>query len=293
MEHALLGKTGRKVTRIGFGGAPAGLKDYLESYDPDDRNDREKSIAAIRRAVELGITYYDTAPGYGNGRSEDIFGEALDGVDEDAIFLATKIAPNDPDATRQSIEQSLRRLRRSRIDLFQIHGTAYTPAHEEGFFRKGGMIDQIERAREEGLTRFIGFTVEAINETTLRLIKCGRFDTVQLAYNIMYQHPCDPYWKYGTMYDAEEMKMGIVVMRTLTSGLFQRWIKTVSPEDTFDYSEALLQFVLSNPLVDVALLGMRTVENVEKNVRACENLAGRIDMDEFHRKYPVTGPPKG
>jgi len=296
MEYASFGNTGRMVSRIGFGGAPAGLKNYLGSYDPDDRADQENVIAAIRRAVELGITYFDTAPAYGSGASERIFGEALEGTEvapqaRDAgseLFVATKVRPNDsPAQARREMEASLERLRRDHVDLYQLHGTAYTPDQEEAFFRKDGLIDELEKAKVEGLTRYIGFTVEAINETTLRLIKSGRFDTVQLAYNVIYQHPYDPYWKAGTMFDAEEQGMGIAVMRTVTSGVFQKWIQAVNPDNTFDYSPALVQFVLSNPLVDVALLGMRSVERVEQNVAICENTAGRIDLAQIHGKYPT------
>ena len=296
MEYTTFGSTGRVVSRVGFGGAPAGLKNYLRSYDPEDRADREPVIAAIRRAVELGITYFDTAPAYGAGASERIFGEALEGAavapqarDAGAtLFVATKVRPNDsPTEARREMEASLDRLRRDHVDLLQLHGTAYTPEHEEAFFRTGGLIDELEKAKAEGLTKYIGFTVEAINETTLRLIKSGRFDTIQLAYNVIYQHPYDPYWKAGTMFDAEEQEMGIAVMRTVTSGVFQKWIQAVNPENTFDYSEALVQFVLSNPLVDVALLGMRSVERVEQNVAICEDMAGRVDIERIHGKYPT------
>ena len=61
-------------------------------------------------------------------------------------------------------------------------------------------------------------------------------------------------------------------MRAPTSGTFQRWIQMVNPENTFDYNRALIQFVLSNPLVDVALIGMRSAKRVEENVAICEDL---------------------
>ena len=80
-------------------------------------------------------------------------------------------------------------------------------------------------------------------------------------------------------------------MRSLTSGTVQRWIQTANPANTFDYTPALLQFQLSNPLVDVALVGMRSVFEVEANARLCDDLAGRIDLDELHRRYVL--PPAG
>lgn len=295
MEYTTFGRTGEVVSRIGFGGATAGLKNYVHEFDPEKRADQEKIVGAIHRALELGITYFDTAPGYGDGASERLFGEALEGarVSEEArdagagVFLATKVPSWKAEQARAEMEASLTRLRRQHVDLFQVHGTVYSPEHEEAIFRPGGMLDELERAKEEGLTRYIGFTVEAINAATLRLISCGRFDSVQLAYNLLFQHPYDPYWKCGTMFDAEEAGLGIAVMRTVTSGVFQKWVQAVNPENTFDYSAALVQFVLSNPLTDVALLGMRSAARVEQNVAICNDTSGRIDIAAIHGKYPT------
>ena len=78
--------------------------------------------------------------------------------------------------------------------------------------------------------------------------------------------------------------MGIVTMRSLTSGIFQKWMKIIRPEDDFDYSAALIQYVLSNPFVDTALLGMRSVEQVEWNVRTCMDLEHRIDLEKLHQR---------
>ena len=108
---------------------------------------------------------------------------------------------------------------------------------------------------------------------------------MQIEYNFLFQHPYDPYFRCGSLYDAEAQQLGIVNMRTATSGIFQKWIRLVNPENTFDYNAALIQFVLSNPLVDVSLLGMRDVEIVEKNVATCNDLSGRIDIAALHERY--------
>ena len=115
MEHAVLGRTGREVSRLGFGGAPAGLKNYLDEYDPALPDQREGVVAAILRALELGVTYFDTAPGYGAGVSESIFGEALAGCGE-RVFVATKIGAS-AEGARRSLEGSLERLRRETYEL--------------------------------------------------------------------------------------------------------------------------------------------------------------------------------
>ena len=285
MEYRLLGKTGRKVSRLGFGGATAGLKNYLQAYDPAQKDDREGVIRAIKKALELGVNYFDTAADYGNGASEEIYAQGLSGVPEEEIFLATKVAPCDADAARRSLERSMKRLGRERIDLIQIHGTAYTQEHGDLILKKGGMLEALQKARDEGLVKYIGFTVECQNRQLYRLMETDAFDVMQIQYNFMFQHPYDPQWKSGSLFDAQEHKMGIVSMRTATSGMFQNWMHIVDPDNTKDYTEQLIQFVLSNPLVDVALVGMRDEKTVEQNVRICEDLSGRIDLSRVHLHF--------
>jgi aryl-alcohol dehydrogenase-like predicted oxidoreductase len=285
MEYALLGKTGRKVSRIGFGGATAGLKNYVHAFDPDKPEDREPILLAIRRAFELGINYFDTAAGYGEGRSERIFGDALQTIPPDDLFLATKVWPKKKGVVRPSLEQSLKNLRRDRVDLLQLHGTVWPTETVDAILEPGGILDEMEKARDEGLIRYVGFTYEACDANLYRLIHSGRFDVCQFAYNFLFQHPYDPSWKCGCFYELENRGIGIVAMRSTTSGLFQKWIRTVNPDNTFDYTPALIQFQLSNPLVDVALIGMRSVRRVEQNVAIVENLDGRLDLDELHKRY--------
>jgi uncharacterized protein len=283
METTQLGRTGVTVSRLGFGGAPAGLTNYLGAYAPENAEQRRRVIASIERALELGVTYFDTAPAYGEGASEAIFGEALAGLG-DRIFLATKVVPSTVDVAR-SVETSLKRLRRDHIDLLQVHGASYSEEMTDALLAPGGLVSQMEELRDEGLIRFLGFTTEDNNPAVYRFIESGRFDVMQLCYNLLYQHPAEQTRPFGSLFEAEAQKMGIVTMRTVTSGLFQRWVQWVNPDNTFDYTPALLQFVLSNPLVDVALVGMRDPEIVATNVRIVEDLDNRIDIARLHEKY--------
>jgi predicted aldo/keto reductase-like oxidoreductase len=285
MEYTIFGKTGRKVSRLGFGGTVAGLKNYVHHFDPEDAKNREHLVDAIRTAWDMGINYFDTAAAYGDGVSEQIFGEALAPVPAEKLFLATKASVADAGNTRRSLERSLKNLRREWIDLIQIHGTVYSDEQYESIMKKGGMAEALEKARQEGLVKYIGFTVECQNSSLYRFIQSGCFDTIQIAYNLIFQHPYDPSWQCGSLYNAEEQNMGIAVMRTASSGIFQRWIQTVNPQNTFDYTPALISFVLSNPLVDVALLGMRSAARVRTNVEICDNLSARIDLHDLHTRY--------
>lgn len=283
METVVLGKTGRVVSRLGFGGAPAGFANYLGEYDPAAKKDRENVIAAMRRALALGITYFDTAAAYGDGEGERIYGEALEGVPEGSIFLATKMGGTAGPRVRGQFEQSLKNLRRSRIDLLQIH----TPgkAQEELLFEKNGMLDELAKLQSEGLVKYLGFTMEDQGPTLYRLLDLEMFSVLQVEYNVIFQHPYDPYFRTGSLFTAESRGLGIVTMRSMTSGILQRFIQTANPANTFDYSPAILQFILGNPMVDVALVGMRTAEEVERNVGVINDTAHRIYPDKLHLHF--------
>ena len=283
-----MGKTGLTVSRIGYGGAAAGLTDYLHPFDPKDADDRRRVMESIETALELGINYYDTAPGYGNGESETILGEALVGAKTSGghpLFVATKVGYWSRDEVRRSVEASLKRLKRDRVELLQIHGDSYAPEAADDILRSGGMAEQLVRLKEEGLVRFIGFTSEDNNDAVYRFIRSGLFDMAQLCYNFIFQHPYEPSRPFGSLLAAKEAGMGVAAMRTPTSGTFQRWIQMANPANTFDYTPALIQFVLSNPHVDVALMGMRDADIVRKNVAIEADLKGRIDIDAVHSRY--------
>lgn len=285
MEYTVFGKTERKVSRIGFGGAVAGLKNYLYAYDPTSDDSIREIVAAIHKALELGINYFDTAPGYGNGMSEQMFGTALEGIDPDSIFLATKVSFGDRDHVLRSVEKSLKNLKRSSVDLLQIHGDSNNHDMETKIMAPDGMLAGMEEVKKAGLVKHLGFTSEDNNDVVYNLIYNGHFDTIQMCYNFIFQHPYEPSRPFGSLLEAEKQGMGIATMRAPTSGTFQRWIKMVNPDNTFDYTRALIQFVLSNPLVDVALIGMRSAARVIENVDICNDLAGRIDINQVHTRY--------
>jgi len=289
MEYTTLGGTGAIVSRLGFGGAAIGLTNYVHEFDPADPAVHARSVAALEAALDGGVNYFDTAPGYGNGLSERVFGEALQGVETVAghpLFLATKLSPTTPAGqARALVTDSLERLRRDRLDLVQLHGSSYSCQDVDRLLAPGGLVEELAALRDEGLVGAIGFTSEDSNDGVYRLIRSGAFATVQLCYNLIYQHPYEPTRPFGSLFTADDHGLGIITMRGTTSGILQRWIQTVNPANTFDYTPALIQFVLSNPLVDVALVGMRTPDEVRANVALIENTAGRIDLDQLHERY--------
>ncbi|MDR1443901.1 MAG: aldo/keto reductase [Treponema sp.] len=284
MEYVQFGKTGATVSRLGFGGAALGIKNYIRPYDPAAEESQESAHKALETALELGITFFDTSPVYGDGASETIFGDVLGGLEQGRIFLATKCVPTDYDGVMRSVEGSLKRLRRDYVDLLQIHGGTYTDERVQKILAPQGMMDAMKKLQADGVVRFTGFTSEDNNRAVFNLLECGRFDTVQLCYNFIFQHPYESTRPFGSLLAAERRGLGIAAMRAATSGTFQRWMKMIRPDDNFDYGSALIQFVFSNPLVDVVLAGMRSPGRVRQNAAVASDLAGRIDLRALHRR---------
>ncbi len=288
LEQRQLGRTGVRVSALGFGGAPAGLTDYLGAWDANADSSASAVVDAIRRALDLGITYFDTAPGYGEGRSEEIFGRGLS-ADRARIFLATKVSARDwnSPALQASIEGSLRRLRTDHLDLIQYHGGWLTELDADRLL-DAETLALCARLREEGKIRFVGFTAEGQTGATERAIASGTFDTVMLPYSLTHQmtgaYRNRNLPEATALSRARECGLGTIAMRTLTSGLFPRWLGAIGANETFDWNRALLAFVLSHPQIDVALVGMRTAQEVDRNVAATDP-RWRVDHAELHDGY--------
>jgi len=280
--------TGHETSRLGYGGAAIGLTNYVTEYDA--AANRDASVAAVRHALALGVNYFDTAAGYGKGLSEEIMGEAL--ADRPDVFLASKVPLASAGDVRRSLETSLKRVRRSRLDLLQIHGNSYTKDLVKTVLGSGGMLEQMVKLREEGLIRAIGFTSEDNNGGVYDLIESGGFDSMQISYNLLLQHPYEPTRPFGSLFAAKERGLFVIAMRAITSGIFQKWVRMVNPADKFEYTEALLQFVLSNKFIDVALVGMRSISDVDSSAKVWRDLDGRIDIDELWGRY-VNGSTQG
>ena len=275
--------TAQTVSRLGFGGATIGLTNYLGQYDAAAATNRDAAMRALQLALARGVTYFDTAPGYGKGLSEELMGEALAGRTD--VVLATKVKLSSTREVRASVEASLRRLRRDSVDLLQIHGGSLDTEAVSAILGRDGMLAQLRRLRDEGLAKAIGFTSEDNNRGVDDLIDSGGFDAMQIAYNLLLQHPYEPTRPFGSLFRAKEKGLFTVTMRTPTSGIFQKWMRLVRPDDTFDYTPALIQFVLSNPLVDVALVGMRTSADVESSAAVWRDETGRIDVPALWGRY--------
>lgn len=288
MEYRTLGRTGLRVSRLGFGGAPAGLRRYLTADDRDSPGFRRNLVGAIRAAVARGVTYFDTAPGYGDGLAERLFGEALEGT-RDRIVLATKFffqEPWDPVAATRSLRESLDRLRTPAVDLLQYHGGTFDDALADRI-TASGVLDWLDEARRLGLTRLIGITAEAPSGGLERLLRSGRFDVGLFAYSLIYQGACD-YQRapFGIIPYARSLGMGVAVMRPLTSGFLQKLLPLEFADATPErVGRMALRFVLSTPEVDVAVAGMISEAEVAANAALADDTSDRYDLKVLHERY--------
>ena len=137
------------MSEIGFGGAPAGLRNYLGHWEPEGEESAEQIAQAIARAVALGINYFDTAPGYGDGASERMFGLAIRPYRE-RVILATKLFAESADDVRRSVEASLERLQVDRLDVIQIHGTWYSDEEVDRILAPGGVLSGLQAVKSRG-----------------------------------------------------------------------------------------------------------------------------------------------
>jgi aryl-alcohol dehydrogenase-like predicted oxidoreductase len=257
-----------------MGGFPFGGVNEAEGWNPFTPDGRRQAIATIRHALERGITYFDTAPGYGDGNSESIYGEALEGVTA-PYTLATKCPWSGVGAAEvvASVEASLARLRRETVDVVQFHGGMFTEADCRHIL-ENGPLDGLARLREQGKVRFLGVTCEE-PFTALPLIASGAFDVIQMRYNLLNHQAAE-----HALPHAASADLGIALMRPMTSGILQRILRDLAPEwlEARDPYEVCLRFVLSDPRVHTALVGARWPHEVDRNVALAEAFAPPLDL---------------
>ncbi len=264
MQYREFGKTGIKVSALGFGAMrlpqkKAGDKDVFD-YD--------ESIRIIHRAFELGVNYIDTAPGYCNGESEIIVGQALKGW-RDKVYLSTKNPIEDASGEhyRERLERSLKKLDVDYIDFYHFWGINLK-TFEESIDVPDGPLSAAIKAKEEGLIKHISFSFHDDPQNLLKLIDTGVFESVLCQYNLL-----DRSNEAGIAY-AKEKGLGVVIMGPVGGGRLgapSEVIKGLLKGKIKSSAEIALRFVLANPGVCVALSGMSSIEMVEENARTASN----------------------
>jgi len=238
--------------------------------------------------VAGGINYFDTAPGYGDGRAERLLGEALMGQRE-KVLLATKYPfrpEQSADARTARLRESLARLRTEYVDVLQLHGGFFDDAMAEAILASG-VLDWADAMRERGLCRHLGITAEGPSGALERLLRSGRFAVLGMAYNVIYQSVCDHQREpRGIIPLARSLGIGVTTIRPTTCGVLQKLIAAEFPEIDKDRLTALaIRFVLSTPEVECVVVGMRSAAEVAANVALAEDSAHHLDLRYLHDRF--------
>jgi D-threo-aldose 1-dehydrogenase len=283
IPHRRLGRTNRQVSQLGLGAAELGDQVYGRS------NTVETAMATVQRALELGIDYFDTSPGYGT--SEERLGLALASVPRSRYFLATKTGTGDTphdysrEGTLRSIERSLRRLNTDHLDLVQIHDPENSEF--EVAFTQNGALGALQQLKREGVIGAIGIGVR--DHDFLRgAVRRQEFDTILTHgdFNLVRQTAREHLFAEAYQTDTAIILGSPVLRGFLTDRPWEQLVEEQNSDgQDFDASQSkrihdwcaahnlsvlhlAIQYVLREPRVSVVLAGGRTPEEVEQNVYA-------------------------
>ena len=242
MEYRILGRTGLKVSRMGFGGIPI------------QRIDAKGTRALMLRLRDEGINYIDTARGY--TVSESYLGEALEGIRGDFI-LATKSMSRTKEAMAKDIDISLGNLRTDYIDLYQVHNPSV--AQLEQVVAPGGALEALQEAKAAGKIGHIGLTAHSLEVFTMGL-EMPWVETIMFPYNIVESQGIDLIAK------CAEKGIGFIDMKPLAGGAI---------ED----ATLALRYVCANDNVTITIPGMAELSELDQNLAAVNDTTPLTDAD--------------
>ncbi len=234
LEKRTLGKTGRKLSIIGFGGI------VVMDATPEQSSER------VKQAIDFGVNYFDVAPTYGD--AEIKLGPALEPYRED-VFLACKTNQRKKDDARRELDRSLKRLRTDYFDLYQLH--AVTSLEDvDTIFSPGGAMEAFLEARDEGLVKLLGFSAHSV-EAAMALMDRFDFDTILFPINFATWYAGD----FGpqVLQRAKEKEMGILALKSMARRPYPEdadrvpkcWYQPLTdPEE----AKMGLRFTLSHPV---------------------------------------------
>ncbi len=231
----MLGKTGEKLSVIGFGAIVV-------------TNETAKDSAYfVSKAVDRGIDYFDVAPQYGN--AQEMLGPALKPYREH-VFLACKTLERKKEGAKNELYDSLKKLKTDYFDLYQFHAVT-TPEDVEEILSPGGALEFFIEAKESGLIRYLGLTAHS-EEAALALMDAYDFSSVLIPLNwaLMLKEG----FGYSVLSKANETGVGIVALKALAKGALDKtkenpWYKCwYAPAEDFEEASLCLRFTLSLPI---------------------------------------------
>ncbi len=309
MEYVRLGRTTQQVSRIGLGGLAFG-----GHYGPIDRIEM---IRTVHQAVDLGVTFFDTSPTYGEGKAEELLGEAL-GAHLDRVVVTTRIGTggalelgtwrnNDRASIISRVESSLKRLRRDYIDLVLLYGPdPHTPPAET--------METLLELKESGKILHAG-TCDGDEERLREFHRYGRFDALQVPYNMLNRTAED-----SAIPAARSMGMAFLVCEPFLCGLLhghhhqnavfdlsdrrvrdrrfrgQRYrnsvetvnrLRRLAEQEGLSLTQLSLGWLLQNPAVTVAVCGAKSAQQVRQIAAAG---ASRLTPEQMFLVEQTVGP---
>jgi len=269
MEYREFGKTGVKVSILGFGAM------RLPMYEDNGKQlvREEESLKMIIRSFELGINYIDTAFTYCYEQSETIVGKALkiwrNRNKNSGIYIATKLPTWK--ITKSSdfwfyLEKQLTRLDVERIDFYHFHHLTEDSFEEK--IIKLNIINEARKARDQNMIRHISFSFHDSPEILKKIIDTGFFETVLCQYNILDQSNSE------AIEYAHSKGLGVAIMGPLGGGRIKdvEFFKQELGNKKSHINELALKFVFSNKNISVALSGMENIEMVEENLKTANGI---------------------
>lgn len=254
MNYRLLGKTGLRVSEIGFGGIPV------------QRVTLDEAVTVVKEALRLGINFFDSARGYTD--SEEKIGRALQVIPRGEVVLATKSGARRYKEMKWDIDLSLRNFKTDYIDLYQLHNVRSKEIAEQ-VFGPGGALEAIREAQREGKVRFAGITGH-IPRVLRELLEKEHFDTVQFPFNYVEQEALAELFPY-----AGRQKVGTIIMKPLAGGVTC-------------YPAASLKFILKHDL-STAIPGMKCLEEVRGNAAVSGSSLSDAEEDQLRREFERIG----
>lgn len=269
MPQGILGRTGEKVSRLGIGCWIFGT----------ERMSIEDGAATLHRAVELGVTYVDTAPNYGNAQEK--MGHTIKEI-RDRIFLVTKTEEASYEGTWRLLKQSLKHLQTDRLDLVHLHSIGSEDMYPDLNFLLSdkGALGALREAKKQGVIRFIGASGHHYPSRFHRILECGEIDVLMNTMNFVAQHTYD--FENKVWCRARHQNLGLVAMKVL-GGAGPGGKGFQLPEDCY---EVAIRYALSIPGLSCMVIGMGGVAELEKaaaTVAKAQPLSEEESFDLYRR----------
>jgi len=258
MLYKKYGKTGKEVSAVGFGGMRFDLSKSIE-----------ENAELVRYANSKGINYFDTAPGYCEDKSEDIFGQAFKDM-PGQFYVSTKGMPttyDTADKAYEAVKKSIKRMGVNKINFYHIWCIRHIE-HYELAMKPGGQYEGLLRCKEEGLIDHIVLSSHQTGNEVKTILEDGKIEGVLLGVNIL-NFP----YRWEGVKAAYEMGYGIVAMNPLSGGAIPTHEKELAflTEGDESATQAALRFVISAPQISIALNGFTTKEHIDMACKIAED----------------------